>query len=161
MYSDIQNDEELLQGDAWQGLVLIDFTTLQRKPVSGIILSNSCDLDPHNPRLTVPSITFAPIVSLERYVGRIDSLGVGAQQRDSHVDAVKKQQVTSLLFLPGVPGGMPDSIANLGEAASHPVDDFLGRPERVRLLRLNDFGFFLFVFKLSIHFCRMYEGVAR
>jgi hypothetical protein len=64
------------------------------------------------------------------------------------------------MYLPANPEVMPESVALFSDARSHPLDDFLAR-ERSLLFRLSDFGFYLFLFKLSIHFNRMLEGVER
>src|SRR6266498_2622004 len=58
---------ELLQGDGWQGFVAIKFETLERKVVSGIILSNSCDIDTRNRRDLPVDVVFAPLIKLSRY----------------------------------------------------------------------------------------------
>ena len=41
--------ETYLQGDAWRGFVAINFHTQESKMVSGVIISNSCDITPENP----------------------------------------------------------------------------------------------------------------
>ena len=43
-------EAEFLQGDGWKGLVAIEFLMAERKAVSGVILSNSCDIDAENQR---------------------------------------------------------------------------------------------------------------
>jgi len=45
-----QFPNEMLQGDGWAGFVAINFKTLEQKTVSGIVLSNTCDISIENER---------------------------------------------------------------------------------------------------------------
>ena len=60
--------EDPLQGDGWRGLVAIDFRTADRKQVSGVVISNSCDVDPANHRDVPVNILFSPLIELSKYV---------------------------------------------------------------------------------------------
>jgi hypothetical protein len=42
-----------------------------------------------------------------------------------------------------------------------PLHAFSEDGERRKLVTLNQLGFYLFVLKLSIHFCRFAEGISR
>jgi hypothetical protein len=153
-------EPDLLQGDGWRGFVAIDFHSSARKVVSGLVLSNSCDVSASNRRALTPNITFVPLTRLERYVGRLHAGGQTAEQSESVVTAIKRQEVTSLMFLPAQGDIMPDSVALFDDVRAQPLDHFRAG-ERSLLFRLSDFGFYLFLFKLSIHFTRMLEGVER
>src|SRR5687767_15143480 len=59
--------ESLLQGDGWRDFVAIDFQTTAKKSVSGVIISNSCDISTANERDISPNILFAPIIKLEKF----------------------------------------------------------------------------------------------
>ena len=39
---------EVLQGDVWAGLTAIDFESCTKKRILGVVISNSCDIDPEN-----------------------------------------------------------------------------------------------------------------
>ena len=160
IYSTRDNDPECLQGDGWRGFVAINFHTLDRKTVSGLILSNSCDVSPANTRATTPSITFVPLMKLQRYLAVLEGNGQSEQQRADVAASIRKQAVTSLMHLPAIPGQMEESLALFGDVRSQPLDHFMAG-ERSLIFRLSDFGFYLFLFKLSIHFTRMLEGVER
>jgi len=43
-----QFPNDMLQGDGWRGLEVLEFESGARKPRKGIILSNTCDIDPAN-----------------------------------------------------------------------------------------------------------------
>ena len=160
IYSTRNTDPDALQGDGWRGFVAIDFYSLDRKTVSGLVLSNSCDIASENRRALTPNITFVPLVRLERYMAKLEAAGKTAEQRRSIVEQVKGQQITSLMFLAAVPDLMADSVALFDDVRAHPLDHFLAN-DRSILFRLSDFGFYLFLFKLSIHFTRMMEDVER
>jgi hypothetical protein len=151
---------ELLQGDGWRGFVLLDFETLDRQIVSGLILSNSCDIDPANERALPTSVLFAPLISLEKYRAMLVGAGRTTQQIDDTVDSIRSQRVTYIFYLPPGPYGPVESMVLLHDIHQQPLQRFLNG-DRTRLFRLNQFGFWFLLVKLSIHFCRFQEGVRR
>ena len=64
------------------------------------------------------------------------------------------------MHLPAIRGQMEESLALFGDVCSEPLDYFMSG-ERSLTCPLSDFGFYLFLVKLSIHFTRMLEGVER
>jgi hypothetical protein len=160
LYSARNTDPDCLQGDGWRGFIAIDFHSLERKVVSGVVLSNSCDISTANRRATTPNITFVPLMRLEGYLAVLEGNGYTTEQRANLAATIRRQEVTSLMHLPGISGQMDESVAIFGDARSQPLGDFVAG-ERSMLFRLSDFGFYLFLFKLSIHFTRMLENVER
>jgi hypothetical protein len=160
IYSTRNIDPDCLQGDGWRGFVAIDFHSLDRKTVSGLVLSNSCDVASGNTRTTTANITFAPLMKLQNYLKILKQNGVSEQQRTDVAASIRRQSVTSLMHLPGIANHMEESVAMFGDVRSQPLDYFVAN-ERSLLFRLSDFGFYLFLFKLSVHFNRMLEGVER
>jgi hypothetical protein len=128
--------------------------------VSGLVLSNSCDLSLANTRATTPNITFVPLMKLQRYLAVLENSGQNEQQRADVAASIRRQAVTSLMHLPAIPEQMEESLALFGDVRSEPLNHFMAG-ERSLIFRLSDFGFYLFLFKLSIHFTRMLEGVER
>lgn len=149
----------LLQGDGWRGFVVINFRTLERKTVSGVIISNSCDIDRNNTRALSPNLLFAPLVRLEGYFDLLRGAGQTQEQVESTYDAIRKQRITSIFYLPQAET-LPESIVLLGDIHQHPLAEFTGDEGACRF-RLGQFAFYLFLMKLSIHFTRMLEGIAR
>jgi hypothetical protein len=160
LYTEHAQQHELLQGDGWQGLVAIDFDSGERKALRGLILSNSCDISPDNPRALAAKITFAPLLRVSRFLDKLKDAGQTDTQVTSLADSMRRQKITSMMFLPAISGVMEDSVALMGDIHSHPLEHFRTGP-RTRVFRLNDFGFYLLLFKLSIHFSRMLENVER
>ena len=110
--------------------------------------------------MTTPNITFVPLMKLQRFLAVLEGNGQSEQQRADVAASIRKQAVTSLMHLPAVPGQMEESLALFGDVRAQPLDHFMAS-ERSLIFRLSDFGFYLFHFKLSIHFTRMLEGVER
>ena len=151
---------DLLQGDGWRGFIAIDFLTSDRRTVSGVILSNSCDIAPGNRRSLPVSILFAPLVSLGRYEQSLKDAGKADTQVTNTLTAIRSQKVTSIFYLPSAPYGPAESMILLDDIHSQPLQHFLSN-ERDLLFRLNQYGFYILLIKLSIHFSRFQEGVTR
>ena len=155
------NDE--LQGDGWEGLDIVDVVTSRKRSVKGIILSNSCDISTENKRVLPPNILFAPIVELETYRNKLIKAGIAENQINSKIEAIKKQKVTSLFYLPTM-GNFPESIVIFDDVRSLPMHYFQSKKSSQiikKVFTLSQFGFYLFLFKISIHFCRFHEKVLR
>ena len=153
-------NHQLLQGDGWRGLVAIHFTTLERKAVSGVILSNSCDVDVDNNPHFPASVLFAPIVPLERVITLLRDLGKTPEQVDGIVTSIRRQTTSNIFYLPDSQFGAGENVIFMDDIHSHPLTDFM-QSERSQLFRLNQYGFYILLLKLSIHFSRFNEGVAR
>lgn len=153
--------EEILQGDGWTSLEIIGFESGERKAIKGIILSNSCDISSENMRDLPIKITFAPIVRLNLYVELLEKSGLNQQNISGKIDAIKEQKVTSLFYLPKGARLDEDYIALLDDLYTVPFTAFQKRTNRVKLFTLSQVGFYLFLFKLSIHFCRFHENIPR
>lgn len=153
--------DDLLQGDGWNSLDIINVETTKRKSIKGIILSNSCDISLENTRDVPARIVFAPIIPLSLYENFLAQSGIDPNKVLSKVSSIRKQQVTSLFYLPK--GGCleSDHIAPLDDLHSLPVQRFFKKTDREKLFTLSQAGFYLFLFKLSIHFCRFHENVFR
>ena len=152
--------DDLLQGDGWRGFVAINFRSLERKVVSGIVLSNSCDIDITNKRALPTSVLFAPLIPLARYEQLLLGTGKTPEQVAGVLSAVRRQHVTSILYLPSAPHGPSESLVLLDDIHNHPLNDFI-ETSRTQLFRLNQYGFYILLIKLSIHFSRFQEGVKR
>lgn len=152
---------ELLQGDGWNSLDIINVETSEQKSIKGIILSNSCDISLENTRDLPSRIVFAPIFPLFLFESMLTQSGIDSNKVSSKISSIKLQKVTSLFYLPK--GGCleSDHIAVLDDLHTLPVQLFCNKPDREKQFTLSQAGFYLFLFKLSIHFCRFHENVFR
>jgi hypothetical protein len=152
------SEDEPLQGDGWRGFVALDFQTADRKELSGVVISNSCDIDPANRRDRAVNILFSPLIALSKYVDLLRPVKTDAQI-ENVLTAIRSQKTTSIFHLPEGAWG-PESIILLDTIHAHPLDDFLAK-NRARLFTLSMYAFYIFIMKLSIHFMRMQENVRR
>lgn len=152
---------EVLQGDGWTGFDVFNFVTGDRRSVRAIVLSNSCDIAPENTRTMPPRITVAPLISASKYEKLLVSKGVAEKRIASIFEQLQKQLVTSAFYLPKGGALSEDHFAFLEDVHSLPTPYFLQKSTRSKLFTLSQVGFYLFLMKLSIHFCRMHEGVDR
>ena len=153
--------DEMLQGDGWRGLEIIRFDDGKRDYIKGIVLSNSCDIAPENKRDLPAKIVFAPIIKLSNYAGLLRGTNLLPKQIDSKLQAIREQRITTMFYLP-TDGTLHDEhVALLDDLHTIPARAFGDIRTREKLFTLSMFGFYLFLFKLSVHFCRFHEEVAR
>ncbi|MFC4669074.1 hypothetical protein ACFO5X_10955 [Seohaeicola nanhaiensis] len=149
----------MLQGDGWRGFQVFSFTSGAQNLTRGIVLSNSCDISPENERVLPPKVTFAPLVKLARIKARFEEHGLRAEQIEGRLQAIRAQSVTSIFYLPASGPLEEEYVALLDDLHSMPVEAHRQAAEKVFTLSMA--GFYLFVFKLSVHFCRLQENVDR
>lgn len=152
---------EILQGDCWTLVEVIRFEDGSRKLVKGVLLSNSCDIAPENKRELPPLLTFSPIIRLSRYLERLSEAGLDERQISNKAAAIKEQKVTTIFYLPKGGSLDDDYIALLNDVHTVPYPAFDARKEKNKLFTLSQVGFYIFLFKLSIHFCRFHEEIVR
>lgn len=153
--------DKFLQGDCCEGVQYYDYGTGASAFVKAILLSNSCDIDPDNPREFPVQITFVPLISLAKYeaaLGRV--AGLIPTAITAKVQAIRDQQITNLIYFPAGAVLEEDCIAPLDRVASMPYQMFSSR-KPAKLFTLNQLGHYLLSFKLSVHFCRLHEGIVR
>lgn len=152
---------EMLQGDGWSGLEVIRFEDGARTRIKGIVLSNSCDIDPNNKRDFPARVVFAPIIKLNKYAELLLANGVSQGQIESRFQTIREQKVTSMFYLPKGFELDDEYVALLDDVHTIPARAFDLIEERKKLFTLSLVGFYLFLLKLSVHFCRFHEEVAR
>ncbi|CAN2041872.1 conserved hypothetical protein [Candidatus Magnetomoraceae bacterium gMMP-15] len=159
-YTCIHKDD-ILQGDGWNCLDILNFETAERKSIKGIILSNSCDISPENSRDLPIRIVFAPIISLDLYKDLLIKRGVEHDKVSSKINSIKEQKITSLFYLPKGGNLESEHIAVLDDLHTLPANHFYKQSEKKKQFTLSQAEFYLFLLKLSIHFCRFHENVFR
>lgn len=153
--------ETMLQGDGWRGFILFSFDTAEKRSVRGLILSNSCDVDPENPRDIPARVIFAPLVRLAAYVDLLKKTGIAAARIESKVADIKSQKTTNVFYLSAGKFLPEDYVVRFDEAQSIPVEAHAANRDKQKLFTLSNTGFYMLVLKLSVHFCRLHENVNR
>jgi len=158
----LQNDEIIYQGDGLKDFPIIRLPDEEIRKSNVMVLSNTCDLSLENSHLTSKRMCYAPLFSLNKYISMLkNKLGKSEISIQRHIDDIKKQRISHMFFLPRNSGIEEDSIVFLDTIVNHNnLVDGKSIPGH-RLFTLSDYGFYLFIFKLSIHFTRLQEGVDR
>jgi hypothetical protein len=108
--------QEMLQGDGWTRLHLRRFHTGEKIFINGVVLSNTCDVDPSNKRDLPVNIIFAPLIAVDAYVQRLIAAGVASQSIDAKVTAMRRQE-TNVFYVPAGGGlAAPPLSATLTKA---------------------------------------------
>lgn len=159
--------ENLFQGDGVQNLLYINFPNTDIADVPGMILSNTCDIDPSNKRFMPLRIVYTPIFNLAKYEqslikNHVETGRKTIQSINSHIADIRKQYISHIFYLPKGGKLENDSIVFFDRLNNCPSDSIESQsvPER-RIFTLSDYGFYLFLFKLSVHFTRIRDGVSR
>lgn len=151
----------ILQGDGLEGLLIINLPDTTVKHGAGIVLSNSCDINPSNERLFEATLCYAPIFSLPAYLEALRS-HFPTERVASHERDIRRQAITQIFFLPKGGKLANDGLVFLDRIISVAnVNIDRDTVSDRRLFILSDFGAWLFTLKLSIHFCRIRDKVDR
>ena len=163
LLSDYNNQftNKTLQGDGWEGFKLFLFPDGQQMDVRGLVLSNSCDVNLENKRDVPARVVFAPLVKLTTYENILRKSQIPNPNIDAKLVAIKAQKTTNIFYIPG--GGILKEpyIIRLDDLYSMPVSAHADSMQSGKLFTLNNTGFYMLVFKLSVHFCRLHENVVR
>jgi hypothetical protein len=155
---------EVLQGDMWTRLPIRDAETGELAEVNGIVLSNSCAIDPKNDRQLPAKVVIAPLIDLERYVALLRQNQFTDDQISDRVKAIMEQRVHNVFYLPAGPGAKltGDHIVLLDDLHSFNAEKLTSSSRQsTKLATLATTGFYLFLLKISVHFCRFSEGISR
>jgi len=159
----LKKKDIIFQGDGIKDLLVINLPDTRTGNAPSMIISNTCDVDPSNLRFFASRILYAPIFNLAKYEKNIIEDGLkDAESVKSHIETIRKQFVSQIFYLP--PGGdlQEESIVFLDRIINLPVG-YIPKEEiaNKKIFTLSDYGFYLFLFKLSIHFTRIREDFER
>jgi hypothetical protein len=154
------DESEPVQGDAWHGLTIVDFVSGEREAILGFVVSNSCDIAAANDPTPDQNVVFAPVMDLELYLQFLQKSGKAETQVTATASAIRKQQIHRIFYLPSMHGVMGESIVALDSLHAQPLHS-LSEAKSKRVFSLSNFGWYMLLFKLSLHFMRMDEQVRR
>lgn len=157
----LQMPNNLLQGDGIEDVPYVILPNLSTKNMPVLLLSNTCDMSLDNQRMYSSRIMYAPILSLKKFEESLKKK-FPLERVDSMMIDIRAQRITQLLYLPIGPGMPYEGLVFFDRAISYPVSSecvsfFCSK----RMFSLSNFGFYLFLLKLSMHFTRIKEGVNR
>ncbi|MGQ0591371.1 MAG: hypothetical protein ACT4QB_01645 [Gammaproteobacteria bacterium] len=116
---------------------------------------------PENERDLPINIVFAPIIPLSAYGASLTQRGIESDRIREKIAAIKEQRITTLFYLPAGGSLDTDHIALLDDIHTMPAKAFETEGGNGKVFTLSQIGFYLFIFKLSVHFCRLHENVNR
>lgn len=154
-------EQEVLQGDGWDGVEVPDGVTGHVTLRRACVISNSCAIGAANERALAPTITVAPIMRLSKFKQAFRDAGQTEEQTDKYIERVMRQDVASVFYLPTGAALPEESLVLLSHLYSYPVDRFLGASSRKKIHTLSQRGFWLFLVKLAVNFCRAQESLDR
>lgn len=158
--STLKDERVVFQGDGLASVWVSDLPDSAVRKTRVMVVSNSCDNSLENERLAGPRLIYCPIISFQKWEEALQS------QRDvpcaDHLADIRAQRVSTMFYLPNMSGLGEEAIALLDRITNCDlqkldVDELIDS----RLFTLSDYGFYMFLFKLSIHLTRIREGVAR
>jgi hypothetical protein len=157
-------DNYFLQGDLIREIRYPDWNregkVFERTYTDALILSNTCDLDLNNARKEHKQVVLAPIIEMDQYMEEITD----EQELERMKKSVKSQTISNILYLPPNLLGGKDYICHLDKAFWFPTEElnsYLPEIAQNRIASLDYFGYYLFLVKLSYHFCRLPEEKQR
>lgn len=151
----------LLQGDGIGKMPYLNFPNADVRSLNAILLSNTCDMSTENKRMNPCRIMYAPILNFEKYADKLRE-SFPEQRVTNHLKDVKAQLISQMLYLPK--GGKMDydGIVFFDRVISLPLtEDIVKNMCGNKLFTLSNFGLYLFLFKLSVHFTRIQERIDR
>jgi len=130
----------------------------------GLLVSNSCDVSGGNIRQIKKDAVFAPLIPLFEYENDMRNGGLTQNKIDSILSQIKRQTYSNIFYLPPIDKGGKGFLAFLDQLFSIPAEELEQQQANTksnRLISLDNFGSYLFIVKLSFHFCRIPEEVER
>lgn len=174
LYSRIPDVDYYYQGDCIVDIPFSSFNegTFETAYLNGVIVSNTCDISPDNDRIDLPNIQFASVFSLREYILTLKRKNINEQRISSFIENLKGNRISNLFYLPEKKNGpdiiLEESFVRFDVNVTLPISIFTGdvfdksyAPQGDRLISFSNYGFYLFLIKLSVHYCRFREGVFR
>lgn len=161
----LRDELVVFQGDGLSSMWVADLPSSIINKTRVMVISNTCDTAPDNKRLLGSRLLYCPIISFEKYENLLHSQKGGLPVNFNpagHLEAIKKQHNSSMFYLPQTEKLQGGGIALLDRVNNCDAQSMnLQELTANRLFTLSDYGFYLFLFKLSLHLTRIREGVAR
>lgn len=151
----------LLQGDGISKVLYMNFPDTQVLESNVILFSNTCDMSLNNERKNPCRIMYAPLLNYDKYEAMIKK-HYSQEAAEGHLKDLRSQHVTQALYLPKGGGLDYNAIVFFDRAISIPMnEESVNLFCKNRLFTLSDYGLYLFLLKLSIHFTRIQEKIDR
>ena len=174
IYEELPDKDIYYQGDAIIDIPFSIFNngSFEVNYLSGIVMSNTCDISPENERMEKPIIQFSSIFLLDDYITLLKNKGIGDSRIESFISDLKRNKISNLFYLPKkVNDGkliyaeafvrFDSNVSLSSKIFENETYNKAYMPSGDRIFSFSNYGFYLFIIKLSIHYCRFREGVFR
>lgn len=169
LYTQFLKDTPIIyQGDGLSGLPSVNLPDPKIGPVPGMILSNTCDVDESNKRFHDSRLVYATIFNLDKYKNLlirkfVDSGRKSIEDIEEHINKIRNQYISHIFYLPAIGDNVKNESMVMFDTINNLSNKHIDRDDisKQRLFSLSDYGFYLLMYKLSIHFTRIREGVSR
>ena len=154
--------DKILQGDGIDRVPVINLPDNAIREAAAMVVSNSCDNDPSNARLFASRLSYCPILRLNKYKERLLEEGREPRAVEDHISDIRKQKIAQIFYLPVGSGMDEERFIFFNNLISCDADHiYRSYGNNNRLFRLSDYGIYIFIFKLSVYFTRITEGIER
>ena len=160
-YYAANNNDELLQGDAWEGIYFFDVEASSRRQIKVVVLSNTCDIASENSRDIPIRVTISPLIRVSRLTDLLQQHKVPEAEVEDKLHAIRRQEISNIFYFPKSAALDDEYVVFFDNVQSQLPATFVGKTQKRRMFSLSQAGFWYFLLKLSIHFCRSNEGVIR
>ena len=163
-YSNYNLDDNILyQGDCLKDIPAFKLPNTHSKLSQSIAISNTCDMDLNNSNerpWNTQRILFSQIILLEKLEKELCQR-FPKDKVTNYINSIKKQKITNTFYLPKSKN-LDEAIVFFDYTNSFDID-FIERDglKEKRLVSLSNYGFYILLIKLSIHFTRIQEKVQR
>lgn len=137
--------------------------------IDALLIANTCDVDViGNSRNVAKEISFVPLVPLSNFLTNLErklhsqhlppaTVRVKLQSIEKEL---RNQLLTNVFYLPASPSGLPEQVALLDRPFWFPSSELVSIGPALltnRMATLSQWGYYLFILKLSYHLCRLPE----
>lgn len=159
----LKHSENIFQGDGIKDMLIVNLPNEDVIKAKSVILSNTCDVSSTNLRNFESQIVYAPLFNLKKYHELLKSKSSKSKEQiNTHIETIRKQKITQIFYLPKIDNVIEDSIVFLDRINSCSLSFMNSKNiSEERIFTLSDYGSYLFVYKLSIHFSRIKDKVDR
>lgn len=154
-----------LQGDLIREMRFPSFNRetgqYQKLYYDALILSNTCDVDESNRRTLRKKVVLAKLITVEMFIESMRELEI--ENAAEILTQVKNQQYSNIIYLPPSKDNI-EYLAYLDDLSIVEKEEINSLKEDIlvnRIESLDYFGYYLLIFKLSYHLCRLPEETER
>ena len=151
----------IFQGDGFSSFPFVFFPDKETFENPAMILSNTCDNVVRENTYTPIHLIYAPIIKMSNFINLLRDNGIEQDKINNYISTIKKQYVTQIFYLPVGDGVKEESLVffdKINNSQNMVEKEHIA--ER-RLFSFSDYGFYLLLLKISIHFTRIREKIDR